>query len=261
MADAKQQVYEKAWHGEVGYDPKESIRLRKACELIAAYGPDGVAEVLDVGCGVGPLRQWLPADRFRITGVDISAEAIELARLQYDAGVVIDAENPWPFEPASFDAIHAGAVLEHVHDWHSPLNQANRVLKDRGVIVVAVPNLRYWKEVKRLFRGRQPHWIRDMLHVHGYTPNFLCDLLGAHGFEPVAIRADRVNLPLLPNNDWVTRVFAKWGSVLIVAAQKTRAVRVEDVSLAHHFPPEQLKPLKQIRAVEVLCEECEEREE
>jgi len=236
----KQAINATAWHGDKPYNEKETVRLSRVCELLGELlpaTPGRRTDVLDVGCGVGPLRPFLPAEEYRIVGLEISAQAAKIARGNYDACEVCDAEQPWPVEPESFDAVHAGAVMEHVLDWHAPLNHANGALRDGGLIVIAVPNLRYWKEIRRLIHGRQPHWLQCMKHVHAYTPAFLKELVSIHGFEPIAIEADRVNLPLLGRKSrWVCRRLAGWGSVLILAARLTRRVRVEDRDRAADLP-------------------------
>jgi SAM-dependent methyltransferase len=239
--DSKRKINAPAWHAGRPYDEKERLRLQRACELIREHqgelAPGRRYDVLDVGCGVGPLRHWLGREAFRIVGLEISEAAAAIARERYDACEVCDVESPWPLAPAGFDAVHAGAVMEHVLDWHAPLNGANTALRDGGLLVVSVPNLRYWKEVRRLLRGRQPHWLKDMKHLHGYTPGFLCELVGVHGFEVRRLEADRVNLPLLPQTSrWACRRFARWGSVLILAARLVRRVRVEDHGRAAEFP-------------------------
>jgi SAM-dependent methyltransferase len=239
--DFKQKINAPAWHAEKPYDADEAIRLERACEFLCDHrvelALDRPYDLLDVGCGVGPLRQWLGPEEFRIVGLEIGEAAAAIARQSYDACEVCDVEAAWPVAAGSFDGLHAGAVMEHVLDWHAPLNHANTALRDGGLLVVTVPNLRYWKEVRRLLGGRQPHWLRDMKHVHGYTPRFLCELVGLHGFEVCRLEADRVNLPLLPKKSrWVCRRFAKWGSVLILAARLVRRVRVEDHGRAGEFP-------------------------
>ena len=256
MSDrSKRRFYARAWHGDEPYDEKEQVRLIKACEAIRRHA-EAVAggqryDLLDVGCGVGPLRRWLPAEEFNIVGLEISPEAAEAARANYDACEVGDAESPWPLEADSFDGVHAGAVLEHVLDWHAPLNHANRVLRTRGLIVVSVPNLRYWKEIRRLIRGRQPHWLRSMGHIHGYTPRFLRELVTIHGFEVDCLEADRVNLPLMPRrNRWLERHFAGIGSVLILTAHLARRVRVEDRALAEGFARTEPAALRSIEVLE-----------
>jgi len=254
--DIKQWVNAPAWHGEQAYDEAETIRLRRACEFVREHREglrlDRRYDLLDVGCGIGPLRRWLDAEWFRIAGLEISEAAAEVARTHYDACEVCDVESPWPVASGSFDGVHAGAVLEHVLDWHAPLNHANRALHDGGLLVVSVPNLRYWKEIRRLLGGRQPHWLKDMKHVHGYTPAFLRELIGIHGFEVRRVEADRVNLPLVPKGSrWACRRWASWGSVLILAARLVRRVRVEDHARTAEFPNHRKVAC---RAIEILQE-------
>ena len=190
-----------------------------------------------IGCGVGPLRRWLDAERFEIVGLELSEEAAELARRNYDDCTVGDVEQPWPVADGSFDGVHAGAIMEHVVNWHKPLNHANTALADGGQAVWSTPNLRYWKEIRRLIRGRQPHWIKHMAHLHGYTPAFFRKLVSLHGFTVTNFQADRVNLPLLK---WCDRRMSRWfasiGSVMIVTARQSRRVRIEHEDLAHTFP-------------------------
>jgi 2-polyprenyl-3-methyl-5-hydroxy-6-metoxy-1,4-benzoquinol methylase len=240
VSDAKQAINATAWHADVPYQAKEEIRMARACAVMREHAkglpPDRRCQTLDIGCGIGPLRKWLDAERFRIVGLEISEEAAALARKNYDACEVVDCEAPWPFAPGSFDFIHAGAILEHVYDWHTPLNQANRVLSDDGLLLVSVPNLCYWKGLRRMLQFKQPHWLVSMKHVHGYTIRFLRQLVELHGFEVISVEADRVNLPLLPNWPWVLRRFAAIGSVLILWARVGRRVRIEDKCYSAKFP-------------------------
>ena len=253
----KKSIYAKAWHGGKPYDSVEEIRLAVACEFLANLTTAGTSsagraerrKILDVGCGVGPLRKWLPAEEFELTGIDLSPEAIEKTRLQYDHGYVLDAEQAWPVEDASFNGLHMGAFMEHVTDWHAPLNRANLALAEGGLLAISIPNLGYWKEIRRLLRGRQPHWLRDMQHVHGYTADFFRKLLTIHGFDVVSVMADRVNFPLLPDSRFVRKKFARWGSVLIWAARLNRRVRVEDQAASYLF--EQSKDVG-LRSIEVI---------
>jgi cyclopropane fatty-acyl-phospholipid synthase-like methyltransferase len=73
------------------------------------------AEVLELGCGAGvPVTQAL-AERCRVTGVDISAEQIELAeRYVPDAAFIRADMAALDFPPGSFDAVVAFYSLTHV---------------------------------------------------------------------------------------------------------------------------------------------------
>ncbi len=255
MTDANEDnIYVNAWHGEEPYDQAEAIRLERACEMFRKHAEGSRGErryrLLDIGCGIGPLRRWLDAERFEIVGLELSDQAAAMARENYDDCSVGNVEQPWPVEAESFDGVHAGAIMEHVVNWHKPLNHANTALRSGGQLVVSTPNLRYWKEIRRLVRGTQPHWIKHMAHLHGYTPKFLRQLVSLHGFEVIDFQADRVNLPLLK---WCDRKMSRWfaciGSVMIVTARRARRVRIEHEDLAHSFPSN--KPVG-MHAIEVL---------
>ena len=84
--------------------------LARTLELIQAG-----ARVLELGCGAGvPLTAAL-ADGRDVTGVDISARQIELARRNVPAATFLQADmTALAFPPASFDAVVAFYSLTHV---------------------------------------------------------------------------------------------------------------------------------------------------
>jgi SAM-dependent methyltransferase len=84
--------------------------LGRALELI----PPG-ADVLELGCGAGvPMTRAL-ADSRRVTGVDISATQVELARQNVPAATFLQADmTALDFPAASFDAVVAFYSLTHV---------------------------------------------------------------------------------------------------------------------------------------------------
>jgi SAM-dependent methyltransferase len=71
--------------------------------------------VLDIGCGSGvPVAQAL-AQRFRVTGVDISGEQIRRARLNVSNGEFIHGDiMAVDFPPAQFDAVVAFFSIFHL---------------------------------------------------------------------------------------------------------------------------------------------------
>jgi SAM-dependent methyltransferase len=95
--------------------------------------------LLDAGCGTGGFLRWaLDLGAFEhVSGVDISPEAIELARRQVpegDLGVAPVAELP--FEPDSFDVVVMNDVLQHVleREVQQSLGEVRRVLRPGGVL-------------------------------------------------------------------------------------------------------------------------------
>jgi cyclopropane fatty-acyl-phospholipid synthase-like methyltransferase len=103
-----------------------------ALEELARELPPGAA-VLDLGCGAGvPVTRWL-ARRFAVTGVDLSARQLELARRNVRATRFIKADmTELSFTPETFEAAvafhsiihvprseHPG-LLERIHSWLRP---------------------------------------------------------------------------------------------------------------------------------------------
>lgn len=88
-------------------------RVRYAAELLARL-PVG-ANVLELGCGTGIPTTRVLAERFDVTGVDIAARQIELARQNVPAAQFIHADMATlDLAPASFDAVAAFYSIIHL---------------------------------------------------------------------------------------------------------------------------------------------------
>lgn len=92
----------------------------------------------------------------------------------YGTDMVFDAQETWPFEDASFDAVLFINVLEHLYRYEQALDECARVLKEGGKVVGVVP---------------------FMFNVHGspndhfrYTRSTLELLLAERGFDPIRIQ-------------------------------------------------------------------------
>ncbi len=91
-------------------DPQVEALLRG---LTAGLGPG--ARVLDLGCGAGvPVTGWL-AERFRVTGVDLSARQLALAREHLPGAALVRADmGAVAFAPGSFDAVVSCYAIIHL---------------------------------------------------------------------------------------------------------------------------------------------------
>ena len=97
--------------------------------------------ILDAGCGSGPLSAALRDRGAVVTGFDVSAAMVDLARqrLGEDADLhVADLAAPLPFADAEFDDVVASLVLHYLEDWAGPLSELRRVLKPGGRLMVSV---------------------------------------------------------------------------------------------------------------------------
>jgi cyclopropane fatty-acyl-phospholipid synthase-like methyltransferase len=113
-------------------DPDDPLALAALGDL-ASLLPPGAA-VLDLGCGAGvPGTRWLADEGFAVTGVDVSARQLELARRYVPAAAFVKADmTTLTFAPRIFDAVVAfnsiihvsredqPALLEGIHRWLKP---------------------------------------------------------------------------------------------------------------------------------------------
>jgi len=104
-------------------------------------------DVLDFGCGNGPLSLFLAATRSpgSITGVDLYAEAIAraqaaLARMDPAPAMpvrfLVGADSGMPVDDASADTLLAFDCLEHVMDPEAILAEWHRVLRPGGKALI-----------------------------------------------------------------------------------------------------------------------------
>ncbi len=103
--------------------------------------------VLDLGCGAGYGAAHLAQSATRVTGVDISADAIRHAREHYRMENLAFEEataTSLPFPDAAFDLVTAFEVIEHLEDWDGLLAETARVLTEEGAAILSTPNRLYY---------------------------------------------------------------------------------------------------------------------
>ena len=111
--------------------------------------------VLDAGCGSGRIFRYELAAGCRVVGVDIGDEMRDNPNVQLRARGDIAA---LPFRDASFDALLASHVMEHLPEPQRALAEMARVLKPGGVVLLLTPNRFHYVP---LLAGLLPH----RLHV------------------------------------------------------------------------------------------------
>ncbi|MFI9550234.1 class I SAM-dependent methyltransferase [Nonomuraea endophytica] len=97
--------------------------------------------ILDAGCGSGPLSLALRDRGAIVTGIDVSAGMLELARRRLGVHAdlrVADLDSPRPFPDGAFDDVIASLVLHYLEDWGPTLAELRRVLRPGGRLFVSV---------------------------------------------------------------------------------------------------------------------------
>jgi 2-polyprenyl-3-methyl-5-hydroxy-6-metoxy-1,4-benzoquinol methylase len=135
------EVYE----GTVGSREFQQVSRRRIHWMCAQVGgPD----VLDVGCSQGIASILLAREGHRVVGIDREHEAIRAARERLDQEEAqvrervefrVGEGRAVGFADGSFDAVLLGEVLEHQLDPGKLLDEARRVLRPGGRIVITTP--------------------------------------------------------------------------------------------------------------------------
>jgi len=110
------------------------LRLDYINERVSLAGK----RVLDVGCGGGLLSEAMAARGARVTGIDMGAAPLEVARLhQLESGIEVEyikttAEHHCDGHAAEYDVVTCMEMLEHVPDPASTVAACARLVKPGG---------------------------------------------------------------------------------------------------------------------------------
>lgn len=151
-------------------------------------------DVVDVGCGTGPLVVELARRGIRSIGIDTSADVLAVAR-ERAQGVMAAPEFllgsgvAIPMPDASVDAVTLVEVVEHLDDHvlrHS-LAEVMRVLRPGGTLMITTPNQEDVAAASRQCPdcGAEFHVFQ---HVRSWTQDGLAATLRAAGFAKVMVR-------------------------------------------------------------------------
>lgn len=172
----------------------QAYRLR----LVQAHVDLRGRRILDAGCGVGAYTHALQEAGARALGVDVEEARVAEARGRASgACFAVASVERLPFGDGTFDVVFSHEVLEHVEDDLQALQEAARVLRPGGSLVLFVPNRGFPFETHGvIWRGRYrfgnvplvnwlPTPLRDRLapHVRAYRRRQLTALVAAAGLE------------------------------------------------------------------------------
>lgn len=114
--------------------------------------------VLDIGCGAGGALAALVRAGARPIGLDVSAEALRLARLAVpDVPLVQGDGAALPFPSRSARLLFNLGNLEHFEDLAGGVREMRRVLEPDGAAWILLPNVYYSGAIWRaILGGRGP---------------------------------------------------------------------------------------------------------
>jgi 2-polyprenyl-6-hydroxyphenyl methylase/3-demethylubiquinone-9 3-methyltransferase len=95
--------------------------------------------LVDLGCGAGVLAPYVEKLGYRHVGIDLVAGSLVLAR-EHGVDPVRADVHTLPLADGCADVVSAGEILEHVTDPSTVVDQACRVLRPGGLLVLDTIN-------------------------------------------------------------------------------------------------------------------------
>lgn len=136
-------------------------------------------KVLEFGSGSGELLYYFKKKGWNVTGIEPDKTSREFAKHEYDLNIVSE-NTPETIVNNSFDLVMLWHVLEHVYNLNEKVLEINKLLKNNGLLVLAVPNIESFDARKY---GAQWAAIDVPRHLYHFTKHSLTFLLNKHGFS------------------------------------------------------------------------------
>lgn len=159
------------------YQSVRNRTLRQKLALINSRQKKGA--LLDIGCGTGEFANVMKQDGWAVRGIEPGDKAREAATQNY--GLDVQPEEALAnIAPASMDVITMWHVLEHVPDLQGRVKELKSILKQDGLLIIAVPNR---NSHDAAYYGK--HWAAYDVprHLWHFRPQDIRALFGPQGFE------------------------------------------------------------------------------
>jgi 2-polyprenyl-3-methyl-5-hydroxy-6-metoxy-1,4-benzoquinol methylase len=188
--------YFKSWGVTQGEEPAflrkmKRTTFRRQLRLLATQIPQG--HVLDVGCATGLFMESAKEAGYAVSGLDISAFAVEVARRKFgEAAIFHGALEQLAETGKQFDVITMSDYIEHVRDPLAAFESAAKLLRPGGCLLIQTPNAA--STSARLMGRRWTHYKLE--HLWYFTPAAASALADKAGLRTLRIQAARKALNL-----------------------------------------------------------------
>ena len=175
--------------------------------------PSNARFVLDVGCGAGGNARELQRRGLVVDGITFSPAEARQAERSCRRVYLHNCESGLPMTDENYDCVICSHVLEHIADPARLLTDIASVLAPYGRLIVALPNLLFYKNRAQLLFGRfqyETGGLMDQTHLRWYTFTSAQELIESFSFKVMYAVADgSVPLPII-RRFWMLKRLSAW---------------------------------------------------
>ena len=153
----------------------------------------GEGKLLDIGCGNGRYLSALRKLGWQTYGIEQNPNSSEYARTELHLNVETEDLLNYKYKDKFFDVITMWHSLEHLYEPIPTLKEVKRILKDDGLLVIAVPNVDSF--AAKVFKENW-YQLEIPIHLIAFSPDSITRMLDSAGFKVKKIYYDRRNSPL-----------------------------------------------------------------
>jgi 2-polyprenyl-3-methyl-5-hydroxy-6-metoxy-1,4-benzoquinol methylase len=178
------------------YKLARKYALASKRKLINTIAKQKKGRILDYGCGTGYFLETMKENGWKTYGIEPNDQARELAKSKAKVKEKIDDLN---LKNKKFDIITLWHVLEHIHDINTTIKILKTILKEKGKIIVAVPNIESYEQT--VF---QEEWAAYDVprHLYHFNQETMKTLMLKHGLKVKKVypmKLDAYYISLLSN--------------------------------------------------------------
>jgi SAM-dependent methyltransferase len=166
------------------YHLARKIALKSKSKLVADYTGSTRGMLLDIGSGTGYFLNRMKKMKWIVTGIEKSEAARKYAKLKFDINCQ-DSDYLYMIPGQTKDVITMWHVLEHLEHLNKVFERLHCILKDDGLLVIALPNkdsfdAQYYKECWAAYDVPR--------HLWHFSPADFRYIADKHQFEVVEIK-------------------------------------------------------------------------
>jgi 2-polyprenyl-3-methyl-5-hydroxy-6-metoxy-1,4-benzoquinol methylase len=209
-------------------EPSDRTAFKLPLSLIEQFKPAG--SVFDIGCGSGNFLLQLKEKGYDCCGVELNRDCVKFGREKRGLDIREGTLETADFGGKKFDLITVLSTLEHMGHPLRALVRVKSLLREDGIVIISVPNIRYLPFHIQHALGMQTKTLDPTAHLFYFSPptlRMMCEKagLGAIYHECGLVSSVKAENPV---KDMIKKIifpvsnrFA-WGSTITIVLKEAK---------------------------------------